>query len=536
VWAALVALSAVLLTCAAWFAWSLPATASRRTRASAALAERSDFWAWLFEHAAPPSSPGWLAASLLLASATGFGAWVGIVALLWERGGRAVVALVVGVTAAAAGIGVLALPNQTTDIYDYALFGRVVAVHGGEAYHDVPDQYPDDPLQPYASHRYTARPDNKLPVWTATAVGVSAVAGDDPVHGLVAFRLLLAGAVVATTALLARTAERVHRRAGASAAAAFGLCPVTFVYGASKTDALMALLLVAGLALAVEGRDRSATFLVTLSVLVKLITLPVLVLLVALPPIRHLVRGSPPLTAPVRWRASAERAAIALATVVVAYAPLRDPLALARTHLTGTSQGSVLPVAHVAAGVAFGLVLATMAVVTWRSHGTGSAAVTTAFLDRAAVLLVVFAVLLTRPGLPWYVLSALAVVALCRSATLFGVLAVLSGASFAMGLWDSVGTRAHPLPPLAPPRPVTYLGMGVLAIALAVLHHHRHGRRSTGPSPAATSAGGLLIGHPSSWRTPHADPGTARRSPRPPDPRPATPGADRRDDRSRSPR
>ncbi|CAN5706663.1 hypothetical protein BH10ACT1_BH10ACT1_36160 [soil metagenome] len=524
-WWSLGLLGTALLGAAGWFAWSLPATASRRGRSSAALADRLGPWRWLIEHGAPPSGSNWLAASLVVTTAVFFLAWIGIVIICWRQGSTKVVRAVLALVAAAAAIGVVALPNQTSDVYDYALFGRVVSVHGGAAYHDLPDQYPTDPTYQYASHQYTGKPDNKLPVWTATAVAVTAVAGDDPVVVLLAFRALLAAATVATAALVASTLRRVRPGTAAAGVAVFGLCPVTVVYGASKTDALMALFLVAGLALVARGRDRWGTFAMALSVLVKLITVPVLALVVALP-------GSAAAPSEARgWgraRSVLTRAAVALGVAIAAYATVEDPFGVARRQISGSSAGSVLPAGHGAAVVVFLLLLFLVAAMGWRSDPSSDVERATALFRRSAVFLVVFAALLTRPGLPWYLMSALAAVALCRSRAMLAVLAPLSALSFLLGWWDTIGTRAHPLPSLGVDRPLVYLGLALVAAA-AVLVGAIRARSGAGP---VAWVDGLRFSGARSTSTPPRDRRGAGRSPQrsclpQPATRTARPDADR---------
>ena len=464
------AVGAALMACVAWFSWSLPVAPSRLSRASAPLASRIGAWQWLTDHGAPPASSNGLGLTLAGISALFFAAWVGVVLLTWRRPGRAAVRAVMALVAVAVAISIFALPNKTSDVYDYAVFGRVVSVHDGVAYRDVPSEYPNDAVYPYASRQYTAKPDNKLAGWTATAIGVTSIAGNDPVANLLAFRLLLGGATVAASALIAWILLRIRPAAAASGAAFFGLNPITVVYGPEKTDALMVLFLVGGLALVVAGRHHLATVAVTLSVLVKLITAPVLVLVVALPlPSSRLRRRDPTrsTTSAQVWSV-ATRAVVALATAVVVYGPFRDPLRLAREQLVGGERGGVLPGLGTVSTVVFAVGLAAVAGATWWRRPETAADHTEALLTRSALFLVVFSVFLTRPGLPWYLICALAAAALVSSVVLFVLMAALSGASFLMGWWDAVGTSQHPLPSLQVARPLVYLSVAAVALALAI--------------------------------------------------------------------
>ena len=140
-----------------------------------------------------------------------FAAWAVMVWLTWERSDRRTVRVVVGLAAAATMIGVLALPNQTSDVYDYAAFGRVVTHHDGVPYEDLPSAHPDDPLVQLASPRYTTQPDNKLPVVDrGRHRHQRSWPGDSPLSSLLAFRILLGACTVATTVLIAWILSRIR--------------------------------------------------------------------------------------------------------------------------------------------------------------------------------------------------------------------------------------------------------------------------------------------------------------------------------------
>lgn len=480
--APVLALGAVAVAGTAWFAWSLPAAASRRSRAGSALAEDVGPWRWAYEHLAPPSSSGVLGGTLLVVTGAMFAAWAGVVALTWRRSSPARVRAVVGCVGVACAIGVLALPSHSSDIYDYALFGRVGSANGGEPYHDLPDAYPDDPLYRYSSHQYTGHPDNKLPVWTMTATGVTDVAGDHPLAVLLAFRTLLAGSTLLATVLVARLAGRLRPHGAAAAAAVFGLCPVTLVYGAAKTDALMVLLVLVGLALAADRRPTAATVATTLGVMVKAIAAPVLVLVVLAPGGRRADGGTD------RWRGIVLRAVVAVVVAVAVYLPYRDPVGLVRSHLEEPHQTSS---AALSAPVALTALVALAAVAVgwaWRQRPATAIVRADVLVTAAAPLLVVFAVTLTRPGLPWYLLTPLAVVALARSIPLLIVLGTLAATSFVMGWWESVDTRAHPLPEVHGDRTDLYLLVALVAATAALVAWTAGARRVAGGArPTAAS-------------------------------------------------
>ena len=44
------------------------------------------------------------------------------------------------------GAAVTTVPRQSGDVWSYAMYGRIVAVHHASPYHNVPADYPSDPM------------------------------------------------------------------------------------------------------------------------------------------------------------------------------------------------------------------------------------------------------------------------------------------------------------------------------------------------------------------------------------------------------
>ena len=452
------AVALVLLLGTAWFAFVVPATPGRRTRSSGDLIDRLWLWRAAAAHAPVPRSPLVVGISLIAVSSAMFAACAAAVAMVWRRNSRGLLAFVYLIAACCSLLTVAALPTQTSDVYDYTLFARVVTDHDGRAFHDVPDRYPDDPIYPYSSHQYTGRPDNKLPVWTATSIGVAAVAGEDPVANLLAMRFTLACAGLGSLLLLARILRRVRAPALLSGVALLALNPIVLVYGPSKTDSLMVLLMLAGIAAALEDHEHGATALLVLSALVKLISAPVLALYLCLQVRR---RG---------WRAGID-VAVAVAVAVGTYLPFSG-LSLARDQLRLIgSSGSSLPSAlSPLAGALFVLILLASLVRLWRAGGPSMSTErqVLSLLWCAVPPTLFVALFLTRLGLPWYLLTAVTVAAVAGGSTVVAIVLTVSWSSFLFGWWYAVSTRAHPLPDLFRERFGLYLGPPVLvALALA---------------------------------------------------------------------
>lgn len=463
----------VIVATTAWFAFALPATPGRLTKQGAGLIGDQAGWRFVAEHAFVPGSPWALAVWIVAMVTATFVAYAVILVVLWRARSRMATWIVVTAAVLALVCSVLALPNQTSDVYDYALFARVATVQNQDPYERFPDAYPDDPLYPYSSHQYTGTRDNKLPVWTDFSIAVSAVAGDGPVANLLAYRLALAGALAASAGLISMILRRIRPNARLHGLAVFALNPVVLALGPSKTDALMVLLAVAGMALVATRRTKLATIALTLASLVKLIALPLLAV--------HLLL----LVSTKRWRAIPQLGIAALVTALV-YAPTtgKASLALDQVGLLGAS-GSVLPdVVRPLAALAFVGVVAWAGLTPGRWHPSGPRPAGDLLARRWVPVALWFAVLLTRLSLPWYLIVPVAVVAIGGRRLSTAVLVVAMWASFLYGTWFATSTAVYPLPSLVPGHRVLAQLVPALLTALVVsLAVWRHWRAVPHPSP-----------------------------------------------------
>ena len=103
------------------------------------------------EHDGGDTTWSWL---YLVSVAGAFAAYVAGIVLLGRAGGiarrRAVVVLAVAIQA----LPLVAPVLLSTDVYTYWDYGRIAAVHDGNPYVDVPNDYPDDPAYPLMGSRW----------------------------------------------------------------------------------------------------------------------------------------------------------------------------------------------------------------------------------------------------------------------------------------------------------------------------------------------------------------------------------------------
>jgi hypothetical protein len=200
------------------------------------------------EHDGHDTTWSWL---YLVSVAGAFAAYVVGIVLLGRAGGiarrRAVVVLAVAIQVVPLGAPVL----LSTDVYTYWDYGRIAAVHDGNPYVGVPNDYPDDPAYPLMGSRWYDTTSVYGPGFTLASEAHARLVGDSPEAAAWTYRVLAALAMVGLVLLAARLAPRP------SFAAAFvGWNPLLAVHfaGGGHNDAWMMVFVLGALALAASGR------------------------------------------------------------------------------------------------------------------------------------------------------------------------------------------------------------------------------------------------------------------------------------------
>lgn len=475
-------LSAVALLAASLFAaFVVPQTPGRLDRASAALFDELGLWSWITSPVLPvPRGGATIAALLVVMAVLAFAAYGVAVYASWGRAaGRGLIGAAMGVAAVLSLVSVLALPNVSSDIYDYISFGRVAAVHGENPYETAPSAFPDDPTYPYASENYRERPDNKLPGWQLVNRMLAEAGIDSPVGNLMLYRVALFALGLGTLALLALAVRSVEPRAVLAAIVTFGWNPVVTTFVASKTDTVMVFFLALGAALLVRRQLRFADLAFVLSVLVKLITLP----LVAVYWLRSL-----------RLRRFWDAAALVVIAVVVTlavYAPFGGfDLLLDQAGLFGggRSDGASSAPAPAQPGLSeiprpllLAGVLAFVVWAAWRQDGTDDRLLRTFGLVGLA-----FAILVVDPRSPWYLFTAIAAASLARNWRVSSALGALCFGAYLFNSWRAASSAEHPLPDMGVPKElvvVVPLLLAALVVSVVLLRRRRD---------ASSPAGGAL--------------------------------------------
>jgi hypothetical protein len=165
----------------------------------------------------------------------------------------------------------LAMPVfLSRDVYSYAFYGRMAAVHGANPYTEIPGAFATDPAYPFVSVDWIDSPSVYGPAFTAASAGI-ARAAPTPEGAALAFKLLAAAASVMTLLLVVVAARRTIPGRTAFAAALVGWNPVVVFHGVAggHNDALLGLALAGGMLAVILRRELWATALLALGALVK---------------------------------------------------------------------------------------------------------------------------------------------------------------------------------------------------------------------------------------------------------------------------
>lgn len=171
-----------------------------------------------------------------------------------------VVSLLAGVAA------IVPAPLESTDVWSYSMYGRMVAEYDASPYTHVPNDFPDDPFKDRIGPRWHDTPSMYGPGFTVVSGGFMRVAGEDPGVARVLFQLFTLAGFALVVLLVARATG------AAGAVVAIGLNPLILysVVNSAHYDIVIGACLLGAVFLAVRQRDLGAGALVALAVTLKL--------------------------------------------------------------------------------------------------------------------------------------------------------------------------------------------------------------------------------------------------------------------------
>lgn len=161
---------------------------------------------------------------------------------------------------------VVVAPIQSSDVWSYAIYGRMVAVHHVSPYLHVPADFPGDPYLSHVAGVWRHSPSVYGPLFAAFSAVVMEVAGHSALAARLLFQLTAAGALVAALRL-------VHARTGSVLGLiALGLNPLVIVgvVNAAHNDAVVGLLLLVGVLAVTGDHPVLASIALAAAVLIKL--------------------------------------------------------------------------------------------------------------------------------------------------------------------------------------------------------------------------------------------------------------------------
>jgi alpha-1,6-mannosyltransferase len=191
---------------------------------------------------------------------------VGLLVLFEHRDPRLGPAPIAVAIAIAVGASVMAPPRTSNDVWSYAMYGRMVAVHDVSPYDHTPADFPHDRFVARVSPRWTHRASVYGPVFVGIAAAGAWLAGPSSFVARLYFQLIAALALLVVLLVVWRTTS------SGAAVAFLGLSPVlaVIVVNGGHNDMIIGALLLGATLLAVRGRAGTAGALVGIAALVKL--------------------------------------------------------------------------------------------------------------------------------------------------------------------------------------------------------------------------------------------------------------------------
>jgi alpha-1,6-mannosyltransferase len=184
-------------------------------------------------------------------------------------------------------VGVVVPPRTSHDLWSYAMYGRIVAVHHADPYVVPPSAFPADPALQRVDAAWRSARSVYGPVFTGLSGGVSLVTGGRPLPTRLAYQGMSALAIAVT--LFALT-----RRGRTAAVAAIGLNPLVVValVNGGHNDAVVGLLILVAAGAVARRQAGVGGALLAAAALIKLTALLPALALVAWTGRRHGTRSA----------------------------------------------------------------------------------------------------------------------------------------------------------------------------------------------------------------------------------------------------
>lgn len=214
----------------------IPQTPGRMTRPTASLIADLPLWSFITSLPLPVPQNSHLVAVLLVGfSLIAFASYALAIFITWRNKYQLKTLFIVIISSLSFfQLSVWSLPNVNTDIYNYILRGRVAAVYNANPYYVAADEFPEDPIYPYASHKYTVKPGGKLPAWMSINILLARIAGDDVIANLLIYRSAFFVFNAMTLLLIGLILKKIKPGYVLPGLLMYAWNPIVVMYGQSK--------------------------------------------------------------------------------------------------------------------------------------------------------------------------------------------------------------------------------------------------------------------------------------------------------------
>lgn len=201
-----------------------------------------------------------------------FGVYFGVLRLTRGRQSTRMNSLVFAAGAGFLLILAVAPVMLSSDVYFYALYGRILSVHGASPYLDAINYPPSDPFGHLLEGQYL--PSWYGPLWTLICAGVTRVTGENVGVTILAFRLLAVGAALVTAGLIWLALRRLDPERATQGLVLFLWNPLMILETglSAHNDVIMLSFVLFAISLHLRGWKAMAVVALTLSALVKFLT------------------------------------------------------------------------------------------------------------------------------------------------------------------------------------------------------------------------------------------------------------------------
>jgi hypothetical protein len=197
------------------------------------------------------------------------------------RGGASLLGLAIVAAGAVTfqAFAVMAPYSLSSDVFSYAIYGRIFAVYGGSPYLEAPIRYSSDAFYPFVYWMHV--PSFYGPLWTLISGWVALAADGEIGTAILLFRLIQAGSALGAGVAVFLLLRHVDPERALVGTLLVTWCPLVVVESglSAHNDVLMGFLIVVGMVLAWTGRPILGIWSVGAVVLAGLIKVTALALL-----------------------------------------------------------------------------------------------------------------------------------------------------------------------------------------------------------------------------------------------------------------